>query len=230
MKRLLLVLVFLVFTVFLTFLSLHLVQRCSGIELSKVMSNKHEAVDLGLSVKWATCNVGANRPEEYGGYYAWGETNEKSEYLWSNYKWVNFKKSLITKYCSDSWEGKDDDKITLELSDDVAYVKWGGKWRMPTSEELAELMDCDVEWTSVNGVAGCRMIGPNGNSIFLPAAGYRKGTDFYNRGSSGCYYSATRDERFGNFNISFFLFYDENWGWDNNGKRFLGLTVRPVID
>lgn len=232
MKRFLLILAFLAFTVFLTFLSLHLVQRYGGIELSKVISNKHEAVDLGLSVKWAICNVGANRPEEYGGYYAWGETKEKTFYSWDTYKWYNGSDGSdgsMTKYCTDSDYGEVDNKTTLDPSDDVAHVKWGGKWRMPTLDEIKELRKkCSWEWTSVNGVAGYKVTGPNGNSIFLPAAGYRGGSEVDGHGSGGCYWSGTlyEDDSYGAYYLGFI---SDSHDWSGVDRR-PGLTVRPVTE
>ena len=143
--------------------------------------NGHEYVDLGLSVKWATCNVDANKPEDTGGYYSWGETNVKNEYLWSNYKYSNGSNRSTTKYCVDSEYGNEgfiDNKTTLELADDVAHQKWGGHWRMPTNEDFMELLNkvnCKWEWTSYNGVDGYKVTsikpGFEDNYIFLPAVG-----------------------------------------------------------
>lgn len=135
---------------------------------------QHEAVDLGLSVKWATCNVGATAPERAGGYYAWGETVEKRNYDWSTYKWCKGSSNTLTKYCTDSSYGAVDNKTVLDPEDDVAHVKWGGSWRMPTIEEHEELGRlCTLVWCSVNNVSGCKVIGPNGNSVFFPAAGVK---------------------------------------------------------
>ena len=135
--------------------------------------NGHEYVDLGLSVKWATCNVGATTPEGYGDYFAWGETEPKTTYSWSTYKWCNGTERTITKYCTDSDYGTVDNKSTLELTDDAAHVNWGGKWRMPTDDELCELIsssNCTWTWTTQNGVNGYKVTSKkNGNSIFLSA-------------------------------------------------------------
>ncbi len=115
--------------------------------------NGHDYVDLGLTsgTKWATCNVGASKPQDYGNYYAWGETTTKETYYWSNYKYGSDYNKL-TKYCSESYDGKDgftDTKTTLDLSDDAAYVNWGGKWRMPTEAQQDELRNqCYWVWTS----------------------------------------------------------------------------------
>lgn len=132
-------------------------------------------VDLGLSVQWATCNIGAMKPEESGRYYAWGETEIKSEYSWDNYKFYNHEINPgFTKYNFFEEYGPVDYKYRLDMQDDVARVMLGAEWRMPTREELEELAyDCDWEWTSINGVEGYSVTGPNGNSIFLPAGGYR---------------------------------------------------------
>ena len=124
--------------------------------------NGHEYVDLGLSVKWATCNVGATKPEEYGGYYAWGETEEKDVYNWGNYKHCDGTRNS----CHDIGNNIANTKY------DVAHVKWGGSWRMPTKAQQDEFRKkCTKEWTQLNGVNGMLFTGPNGNTIFLPAAG-----------------------------------------------------------
>ena len=192
----------------------------------------YEAVDLGLSVKWASCNVGATSPEEYGGYYAWGETEEKTNYSWSTYKWCNGSNNSQTKYCTNSSYGKVDNKTTLDPEDDVAHVKWGGNWRMPTRAEQDELRNnCTWSWTIVNGVNGYRVTGPNGNSIFLPTAGYRMGEDVGYSGSSGDYYSATLSEGHSGIGISacYLYFIDGYYDW-LDGYRHCGRTVRPVSE
>lgn len=191
----------------------------------------HECVDLGLSVKWATCNVGAYSPEEYGGYYAWGETEEKSDYDWDTYKWCKGTNDTMTKYCTDSDYGTVDNRTTLTSSDDVATVKWGSKWRMPTLEEMKELVeDCTWTWTTQSGVRGMKVKGPNGNSIFLPAAGGREGTDLSGRGSRGNYWSATLSERYskGAYYLSFINGF-HTWS-DAASSRGYGYTVRPVTE
>ncbi len=130
-----------------------------------------EAVDLGLSVKWANMNVGASKPEDNGDSFAWGETTPKATSSdWSTYKWCNGSENTMTKYCTSSSYGIVDNKTTLELVDDAARANWGGTWRMPTDEEWSEL-DTKCTWTNTtqNGVRGFLVIGPNGNSIFLAA-------------------------------------------------------------
>ncbi|MBE6292703.1 MAG: hypothetical protein E7091_09900 [Bacteroidales bacterium] len=192
------------------------------------------AVDLGLSVKWAGCNVGANSPEEYGYYFAWGETEEKTDYSWPTYKWREWSQwhngYILAKYCTSSSYGWVDNKTTLDLEDDVAHVQWGGSWRMPTKDEQDELRTkCDWEWTTMNGVEGYLVTGPNGNSIFLPAAGYRNGTDVRLPGSYGSYWSGTLDEN-DSYDAYIFSFWrSDNPGWGNY-DRYFGLTVRPVTE
>ena len=158
--------------------------------------NGYEYVDLGLSVKWATCNVGATKPEEYGDYFAWGETEPKSTYDWSTYKWCNGSYDTQTKYCIDSYYGTVDNKNQLELSDDAARANWGGSWRMPTKAEQDELREqCTWTWTSQNGVYGYKVTskksGYTNKSIFLPAAGYRDDSSFDYAGSYGDYWSSS---------------------------------------
>lgn len=193
----------------------------------------HKYVDLGLpsGLKWATCNVGADEPWEYGGYYAWGETEEKSDYSWETYKWCNGTRHTMIKYCTDSDYGRVDNKTVLDPEDDVAHVKWGGSWRMPTIDEINELVyKCIWEWTSINGIKGCRITGPNGNSIFLPEAGM-----YYEIkvSASSCLYSSSSlaDGRGGGD-------YDNQLGlycgdgvrrWTNLG-RCHGHSVRPVSE
>lgn len=153
--------------------------------------NGHEYVNLGLSVKWATCNVGATTAEGYGDYYAWGETVTKKKYVSSDYKWCKGDYETMTKYCTDGKYGTVDNKKTLSATDDVAHVKWGGNWRMPTRAEIDELhTKCKWTWTTKNGVRGHKVVGPNGNSIFLPAAGYR-GEAVENARSRGYYWSSS---------------------------------------
>ena len=193
--------------------------------------NGHDYVDLGLpsGLKWATCNVGASSPEEYGGYYAWGETDEKDDCSWSTYRWCNGTYNSMTKYCTSASNGTVDNKTVLEPEDDVAHVKWGGNWRMPTKAEQDELCNnCTWTWTTLNGVNGYEVTGPNGNSIFLPAAGYRYGTEVDGRGDYGYYWSSSL---YGNgSDFAYYLgFYDSSYYW-GNGSRYCGLSVRPVCD
>ena len=192
-------------------------------------ATQYEAVDLGLSVKWATCNVGASKPEDYGGYYAWGETEEIEDYSWSTYKWCNGSKDTMTKYCTSSSYGTVDNKTTLDPEDDVARVKWGGSWRMPTLAEQDELRNkCTWTWTTKNGVKGYTVTGPNGNSIFLPAAGYCSGTGVERRDSYGHYWSSSLDGGYSNLANGLY-FSDSVYDWSYN-VRYLGRSVRAVCD
>lgn len=195
--------------------------------------NVHEYVDLGLpsGLLWATCNVGADSPEDYGDYFAWGETegykSGKTEFNWSTYKWCNGSDDTFTKYCIESSYGTVDNKTVLDLSDDAAHVNWGGSWRMPTEEELHELRyECTWEWTTQNGVNGRKVTGPNGNSIFLPAAGYRSGSGLYDAGSYGYYWSSSLYTGGSGraCNLSFGSVYVD-WSY---GNRYYGQSVRPV--
>ena len=189
------------------------------------MVNGHEYVDLGLpsGLKWATCNVGANKPEDYGDYFAWGETETKTEYSEGNSLTQEHSISELRR------RGIVDGNNRLTSSYDAARAKWGGSWRMPTKEELEELDEnCRWEPTTQNGVEGYKGTGPNGNSIFLPAAGYRSGTSLYHDGDCGCYWSSTPYER--DDNIAYYLdFYSGRHGM-NYGSRDGGLSVRPVLE
>lgn len=165
--------------------------------------NGHEYVDLGLpsGTLWATCNLGASVPEEFGDYYAWGETTLKSVYDWKNYQYGNFihERYELNKYCTDSCYGLNgfvDGLTVLEPADDVAMVEWGNGWRMPTREDWEELfLNTTDTITTLNGVNGCLLTASNGNSIFLPAAGYWWGDEF-NGAGIGIYWSSTINTEF----------------------------------
>lgn len=194
------------------------------------MENGYAYVDLGLSVKWATCNVGANGPEEYGDYFAWGETQPKETYDWSSYKWCNGSYDTQTKYCTSSSDGTVDNKTVLELADDAARANWGGSWRMPTTEEQDELRNCKWEWTTQNGVNGYKVTsrkkGYTENSIFLPAAGRRSDSSLHNAGNYGYYWSSSLST--GNSNSAYSLFFIYNTVDRANIYRRYGQSVRPV--
>lgn len=149
-----------------------------------------EAIDLGLpsGTLWASCNVGATKPEEYGDYFAWGETTPKENYSWETYKWCDGSSENLTKY------NLNDNKTELDLVDDAAYMNWGGRWRMPSLDQINELINnCNWEWTKFNGISGRKVTGPNGNSIFFPAAGKRDENGIlYDLGSDGYYWSNKR--------------------------------------
>lgn len=192
-----------------------------------------EYVDLGLpsGLLWATCNVGATTPEEYGYYFAWGETQTKSTYSWSTYKWCNGNYNTQTKYCTNSSYGTVDNKTVLDKTDDAAAVHWGGSWRMPTDAEWAELsQQCTWTWTTQNSVKGYKVTSKtNGNSIFLPAAGYRKDSSLYESGSGGNYWSSQL----------YTVIQERSWSWhfysssENRlvkSYRYYGQAVRPVCE
>ena len=194
------------------------------------------AVDLGLSVKWAACNLGATKPEEYGDYVAWGETEPKDVYWWSTYKWNSSNPYLFTKYCTEStyWDSSDplDNKTVLDPEDDAARAKWGGSWRMPTSAEWTELMDnCTWTWTdnyNGTGIRGRVITASNGNSIFLPAAGYRDNTNFIDVGSFGYYWSSSLyDTPIAALHTQIS---SDSYRSDTGGSRFYGESIRPVYD
>lgn len=157
----------------------------------------HSYVDLGLpsGILWATCNVGANAPEEYGNCFAWGETGHKDVYKWSTYKYCMGSLSTLTKYCNNSnygYNGFTDNLITLLPEDDAATVQWGDGWYMPTKEEWNELFNNTTNtWTMLNGVYGRLFTSSNGNSLFLPAAGQFEETGHFWVGTYGYYWSSS---------------------------------------
>jgi len=176
---------------------------------------EHGFVDLGLpsGLKWATCNVGASSPEEYGVYFAWGDTTTNKEYN--------------SDECT-SWNKSWGD-IGGDSSRDAATARWGDGWRMPTETEFQELLDnCTWEWITLNGNNGCKVTGPNGNSIFLPAAGWRHGADERNVGSSGLYWSSTPYESSTGIACSLYCLEDRHFV--KTAHRYDGRSVRPVLE
>ena len=194
-----------------------------------------DAIDLGLpsGLKWASFNLGASKPEEYGDYYAWGETEPKDSYSWSNYKWcVDGNDFAITKYCIDSrhgYNGFTDGETILHPQDDAAHMNLGGQWRMPMDSEWAELLDnCSSAWTTENGVYGCLLTSNyNGNSIFLPAAGCKLNTSVYNAETYCFYWSSSLDTSSSDSAMAMFYSIDE-MGRDD-ASRYGGPTIRPVF-
>ena len=179
-----------------------------------------EAIDLGLpsGTKWASCNVGATKPEEYGSHYAWGETEEKEVYSEDTYKYYQY----------GSYVSLGDDISGTEY--DVAHVKWGGNWVMPTQEECKELINnCTSEWTTLNGVNGRKFTSNiNGNSIFLPAAGYRWHGELNGVGTRGYCWSSTQNPD-DSLDASDLYFHSGNAYWNGYGYRRNGQSVRPVV-
>lgn len=191
------------------------------------MENGHEWVDLGLSVKWATCNVGAIQPEEFGDYFAWGEVETKAIYYWSTYKYGS-NWDAMTKYSTDSYYGIVDNKTVLDPEDDAATANWGGNWRMPTKAEQDELKNnCEWEWITLNGVGGYKVIGPNGNSIFLPAAGRMVTSSFVSE-RYGHYWSSSLDTETNNATLASHIFFISSDVDSGNEFRTTGQSVRPV--
>ena len=200
-------------------------------------NDTHEYVDLGLpsGTLWATCNIGATNPEDYGDYFAWGETtgykSGNTIFDWNAYKYCNGSEKTLTKYCTDSEFGTVDNKTELELSDDAAYVNWGSNWRMPSDAQFTELINSSyttTEWTTVNGVKGCKITSKsNGNSLFLPAAGFfDEDVSLYLEGSGGYYWSRTL---YTDLPVAawYLYFYSGNvYTYDN--YRYSGRSVRPV--
>ena len=208
-----------------------------------------EIVDLGLSVKWASFNLGASKPEGYGDYFAWGETEpyyepgyaqsespvwklgKEAGYDWPSYKWCKGMEITLTKYCTDSscgYNGFTDGKTTLDKEDDAAYVCLGEKWRTPTANEFNELGEqCLWEQEQLNGVNGWRVTGPNGNSIYIPSSGIRYLTGLYDVGAYGYYGSSslyTENPRYS------YNFLRENFSPCKYSSRITGLLIRPVYD
>ena len=210
--------------------------RCNGFSVRPVRTAwESVAVDLGLTsgTKWANMNVGANRPEGYGDYFAWAETYDrnKTKYGWDNYLYCEGSSSTLTKYCTKSnygYNGFTDNLTELELDYDAAYIMWGFDWRMPSQEQFAELRNqCTWTWTTKNNVNGYEVTGPNGNSIFLPATGYRSLDKFYNAGSYGYYWSRTlygdRPDQ------AWSLYFDQSYQGATYYSRSEGRTVRAVL-
>ena len=171
-------------------------------EIEKIVwtnNSEEDYVDLGLpsGTLWATRNVGAENPEEYGSYLAWGELEAKSTYDWSTYKYCEGSYKTLTKYNTNYSYGTVDNKTELDVSDDATYMNWGPYWRMPSNDQMAELVNSEyttTTWTTQNGVKGSLITSKsNGKSIFLPAAGYNSYTNPTFAGISGFYWSRTLD-------------------------------------
>ena len=207
--------------------------------------NGHDFVDLGLpsGTLWATCNVGAEAPEGYGDYFAWGETGPKTVYDWTTYKYCNGDFDQLTKYCQEAsygYDGYTDDLYDLQPSDDAATVNWGEGWRMPSATEGEELLSqCELKRDTVNGVPGLCIVGKNGNSIFLPSGGAKgdfvgPSPESLQVGGHGYYWVNDRCYAFNNQMVGCYdhmanfisspVVYSTG-GWTT---RSIGMSVRPV--
>ncbi len=193
-------------------------------------------VDLGLpsGLLWAKCNLDANAPEEYGGLYAWGETQTKTNYRWLTYRYCTAENSIyevlqtLTKYNYSDTYGTIDTLTVLEAMDDAASVNLGSGARTPTKEEWEELIaNTTSEWDTVNGVRGRTFTAANGNSIFLPAAGSILRTDLSGVNNSGLYWTSTLGSNSPSKAWGFYF----HWalqGMDCENARSHGQSIRPV--
>lgn len=213
------------------------------------VTSQTEYVDLGLSVKWATCNLGATKPEGYGLYYQWGDTkgygsdtSDGKYFYWNDgagnvtYKWCNGSYDSLTKYNTISSYGTVDNKTVLDMEDDAARDALGGNWRMPTDAEWTELREnCTWTWTSNyndTGVAGMivtsKKSGYTNKSIFLPAAGFRSSDRLLNAGSFGFFWLSSLYTDFPN--NAWLVYFDSDYVYRFSYNRFIGQSVRPVSD
>ena len=199
----------------------------------RVQEKEHEYVDMGLpsGTLWATTNVGADKPEDYGDYFAWGETAPKDVYDWTTYQWCNGSENLLTKYCSESSFGNDgftDNLTELDPEDDAATANWGEEWCMPSKDQIQELKDnCTTEWTTRNGVYGRLFTSSiNGATLFLPAAGLRWNGLLYDVGSFGHFWSRTLYSSSPCY--AYIMGSDLSLVYWTCIERNYGLTVRPV--
>lgn len=233
--------------------------RCGGLTIRAVCDGSSsnpptpvpDPVDLGLpsGLKWASFNLGASKPEGYGDYYAWGETEtyyfpgeaqsdyptwkigKEEGYWWSSYKWCKGSNTTITKYWATSYSGYEymDGKTLLDPEDDAAHMNLGGSWRMPTEAEWTELREnCSWEWTSMNSIHGRKVTGPNGNSIFFPAAGRRIDTTLDYLDNEGLYWSSSLFFDYPDLALTVSFYSNEVIG-DHESRR-VGLSVRPVCN
>lgn len=211
--------------------------KAKGPTAGKATENTSSYVDLGLSVKWATCNLGTSAPQYFGSFVSWGSTwSETPEFDWTFYPHT-VSKTWITKYCTDpdmgysptkGQKGFADNKTTLEAKDDVATVRLGSPWRMPTQAEFQELVDkCKWTWTILKGTAGYKVVSKkNGKSIFLPAAGYHLEIDHCDVFESGAYWTSSLSKR--NNLEAFALYFSKDGYRVFPCERFVGYYIRPV--
>ena len=206
--------------------------------------NGHNYVDLGLSVKWATCNVDDTAPEGYGKCLAWGETKSKLSYYSDTYKWM-YKEidtvkrdttwtyyTTLVKYCTLAEYGQNDftdGKVVLDSEDDAATVLWGDKWRMPTDEEWTELRTkCTWKWRTVNGIQGYMVRSKiNNNCIFLPAAGFSGKNDEYGLGTDGYYWSSSLHTEKPSY--AWGVHFNSDHALRGSAPRYYGRSIRAVM-
>ena len=193
----------------------------NGVHSSCPDDNHPHKIDLGLpsGTKWACCNVGAITPEEHGGYFAWGEVKEKSSYSRDNYEYDNHYEAGF-EYIGDDIAG------TIY---DVAYVNSKGKWKMPSLEQITELIIlCEWEWSAIKGVNGQLVIGPNGNTIFLPASGSYWDNSFQGKEEEGLYFTSTLGSSDAFMRACGLEFNTKDVKLDHYLDRSAGCSVRPV--
>lgn len=194
----------------------------------------HEYVDLGLpsGTLWATCNIGAEKAEDYGVSFAWGETKPKTNFYISTYKWCKGTHESMTKYCIDSSYGTVDKKTVLDAEDDAAHVNWGGKWRIPTESEAKELLaNCSWVWTTMNDINGYKITGASGKWIFIPAAGWWPGAEKEKEGVQGIYWlnSLSTSSTMPSYLAQYLTITSTSHFIADNGRN-CGLSVRPVFN
>ena len=185
------------------------------------------AIDLGLSIRWASCNIGATAPEENGDFYAWGDTLTRSSFTWGTYPYSGTTTNTMTKYCTRAANGTVDNRSTLIAFDDAAYIRWGETWRMPTKDEWNELFtQCTWKDTMYNDVPVWQVTGPNGNSIYLPKVGYKNNSSV----TAGCYYwSSTLNTTNSNDGCNRALYINAaDRSGAKYGLRYVGMPVRAV--
>ncbi|MBO4605627.1 MAG: PEGA domain-containing protein [Bacteroidales bacterium] len=217
-----------------------MIERDKTTQISKELQKPaefggEEYVDLGLSVSWAACNVGASKPEEYGDYYAWAETkdNHNSYYDWQHYVFKSSGSSeedlQLSRYNTNHEKGYRDNMLRLIRGDDAAWVTLGNGWRLPTRDEIEELEEeCDWTWTTYNGKKGCKVTGPNGKSIFIPAAGYKAESSGGSEDVTGYIWASDLDSS-SPLHASF-LYFNNEGAHTSSASRYFGLSIRPVKD
>lgn len=215
-----------VMAVILSLIAMPVISACSNDDMTDAQTHEYVDLELPSGTLWATCNVGAKKPEEPGYHFAWGEVTEKNTYSWNNYKWCKGTTDTMTKYCTESKRGTVDGLSELVPEDDAAIVFWGKDWKTPNKEQLAELYDknlCTWTWTTMNEMGGYQVTSKkNGKSLFLPAAGYI-GDKAIEVGEDGYYWSTTLYDE-GAFIVGF----DAKSSMLYGSYRCYGQSVRAV--